>query len=135
MHGVLGKSFYVAPFARLARIRSAGITDLRYGNLLDEDWIGRDRFHHADDLRRPVPLPQAVDCYTVAATTGKCLGDLKDRLLGDGLVPLESALGRHHDPSLNLVFRKSRQWVGYEMNHLDLLSRLEVYEKIRGWLK
>ena len=135
VHGVLGKSPYVAPFARLARIRSAGITDLRYGNLLDEDWIGRDRFHHTDDLRRPVPLPQAVDCYTVAATTGKRLGDLKDRLLGDGLVPLESALGRHPDPSLNLEFPKSRQWIGYEMNHLDLLSQPEVYEKIRRWLR
>jgi len=27
------------------RIRSAGITDLRHGNLLDEDWEGRDRSH------------------------------------------------------------------------------------------
>lgn len=135
VHEVLGKSPYVAPFARLGRIRSAGITDLRYGNLIDEDWIGRDRFHHADDLRRPVPLPKGVDCYTIAATTGKRLGDLKDRLLGDGLVPLDSALGRHNDPSLNLTFPKARQWIGYEMNHLDLLSRPEVYEKIQYWLE
>lgn len=37
---VLGRSAYTAPFARLGKIRSAGITDLRYGNLLDEDWGG-----------------------------------------------------------------------------------------------
>lgn len=39
---VLGASPYTAPFARLGRIRSAGITDLRHGYLLDEDWEGRE---------------------------------------------------------------------------------------------
>lgn len=135
LSSILGKSSYVAPLARLGRIRSAGITDLRYGNLVDEDWAGRDRFDHTVDLRLPVPLPQAVRCYTIATTTGKRLGDLRDRLLGDGLVPLDSALGRHENPSLNLRFPRSRQWVGYEMNHLDLLSRPEVYERIRRWLR
>src|SRR4029079_9891005 len=53
---VLGATPYAAPFARLGKIRSAGITDLRYGNLLDEDWAGRDRFEPARDARRPVPL-------------------------------------------------------------------------------
>jgi len=34
---ILGVSPYSAAFARLGKIRSAGITDLRYGNLVDED--------------------------------------------------------------------------------------------------
>jgi pimeloyl-ACP methyl ester carboxylesterase len=134
VNGVLGRSPYVAPFARLGRIRSAGITDLRYGNLVDEDWAGRDRFDHVDDLRRPVPLPQGVRCYAIATTTGKRMGDMSDRLLGDGLVPLASALGCHENPSLNLTFPESQQWIGYEMNHLDLLSHSEVYKKIKEWL-
>src|SRR4030095_10668393 len=46
---LLGVSPSNAPFARLEKIRSAGITDLRYGNLLDEDWEGRDRFEHSAD--------------------------------------------------------------------------------------
>src|SRR5271165_3968803 len=41
---MLGKTPYAAAFARLGQIRSAGVTDLRYGNLMDEDWQGRDRF-------------------------------------------------------------------------------------------
>ena len=45
------------------------------------------------DSRRPVPLPAGVACYAIAATTGERRGDLKDRLWGDGLVPVESALG------------------------------------------
>ena len=45
------QSRYAAPFGRLARMRSAGITDLRYGSLLDEDWAGGDRFACGPDLR------------------------------------------------------------------------------------
>ena len=65
---------YAARFARLGKIRSAGITDLRYGNLLDEDWEKRDRFEPARDDRRAVPLPDGVECYAMAATTGKKTG-------------------------------------------------------------
>jgi pimeloyl-ACP methyl ester carboxylesterase len=131
---LLGISPYTAPFARLGKVRSAGITDLRYGNLVDEDWEGRDRFERSGDVRRAVSLPQGVQCFTIAATTGKHAGDLGDRLIGDGIVPLASALGRHGDPRLALTFPESRQWIGYEMNHLDLLSRREVYERISRWL-
>jgi len=131
---ILGVSPYTAPFARLGKIRSAGVTDLRHGNLVDEDWEGRDRFAHAQDLRLPVPLPKRVKCYAIAATTGKRAGDLGDRVLGDGLVPVASALGRHADPRLALSIPKSRQWVGYGMNHLDLLSHPEVYAVMKRWL-
>jgi len=115
-------------------VRSAGITDLRHGHLLDEDWVGRDRFARSGDRRQPVPLPDAVRCYTAAASIGAQGGDLKDRLLGDGLVPLESALGHHKDPRHALSFPPERQWVGYGMNHLELLSRAEVYTKLKEWL-
>ena len=37
---VLGAAPFTGPLARLPRIRSAGVTDLRHGNLLDEDWRG-----------------------------------------------------------------------------------------------
>jgi hypothetical protein len=50
---ILGVSAYTAPLARLGKIRSAGITDLRYGNLVDEDWAGRDRFAGGGDRRNP----------------------------------------------------------------------------------
>ncbi|MGO9274645.1 MAG: esterase/lipase family protein [Terriglobia bacterium] len=131
---LLGLSPYSEPFARLGKIRSAGITDLRYGNLLDEDWEGIDRFEHSGDLRRPVPLPTRVRCYTIAAAMGKKVGNLGGELLGDGLVPLNSALGRHKDPRLTLALAKSRQWVGYDMNHWDLLSHPAVYKQIKYWL-
>ncbi len=34
---ILGKTPYAAALARLGQIRSAGVADLRYGNLMDED--------------------------------------------------------------------------------------------------
>jgi len=131
---LLGATPYAAPFARLGKVRSAAITDLRHGNLLDEDWVGRDRFVRGADRRQPLPLPTGVRCYAVAASTGQQTGDLKDRLLGDGLVPLDSALGRHRDPRRCLAFTEERQWVGYGLNHLDLLCHAEVYAQLRRWL-
>ncbi len=132
---ILGKTPYAAAFGRLGRMRSAGVTDLRYGALVDEDWRGRDRFAREPDARRPVPLPEGVACYAIAATTAAAVGDLKDRLLGDGLVPVMSALGRHKEPATDLNFPPARQWIACETGHLDLLSRAAVYERLAGWLK
>ena len=101
--GALDLSPYTNALARLGKIRSAGITDLRYGNRLDDDWYGRDRFEHSGDLRRPMPLPEAVQCYAIAATQEKT-GSLHDRLPDDGIVPVDSALGRHADPAMTLSF-------------------------------
>lgn len=131
---VLGRSTLTAPLARLGEMRSAGITDLRYANLVDEDWRGRDRFDRDGGLPRPLPLPHGVACYTIAGTTGRRSGDLRDRWLGDGLVPVDTALGRHADPARTLAFPKSQQWIAYGLHHLDLLSRPEVYEQLRRWL-
>ena len=120
---ILQTSPYTSPLARLVKIRSAGITDLRYGNLLDEDWQGRDRFEHSGDQRHPVPLPQNVRCYAIAGTTGAKSADLGYCLPGDGLVPVDSALGRHLEPGRSLSFAESSQWIGYGMNHWDLLNQ------------
>ena len=132
---LLGVSPYSAPLARLGKIRSAGITDLRHGSLLDEDWAEHDRFARRSDPRRPVPLPADVACYAVAATTAVEVGGVSDRIVGDGLVPVPSALGRHADPARTLAFPPSRTWVAAGMNHFDLLGRLEVYARLRDWLE
>jgi pimeloyl-ACP methyl ester carboxylesterase len=129
----LDASPYTTAFARLGKIRSAGITDLRHGNLCDEDWRERDRFAHSRRKPRAVPLPLGVDCYAIAASLAKKSGELRERLLGDGLVPLSSALGQSADAKCDLALPKSRQWIAYGTNHLDLLNRREVYERIRKW--
>ncbi len=131
---LMDASPYVAPFGRLGKRRSAGITDLRYSNLVDEDWFGRDRFAQGPCDTCIVPLPAGARAYAVGATLGLGTDSLAHRLLGDGLVPLDSALGRHADPARALPFDESNSWIGYGMSHMDLLGRGEVYERIAGWL-
>ena len=134
LHFLLDLSPYSAPFARLGKARSAGITDLRYGSLVDEDWLGKDRFELGSDRRQPVPLPEGAACFAAAAVLGKRRGTVSDRLVGDGLVPLDSALGRHARAALVLPLPASHQWVGHGMGHLDLLGSRAVYAQLSKWL-
>ena len=131
---LLSATPYAGPFGRLAKLRSAGITDLRHGNLLDDDWAGGDRFERATDRRVPVPLPAGPRCYAIAGTTGAQAGDLKDKLLGDGLVPLASALGRHRLARRTLKFAPAHQRTFTGVNHMQLLSSADVFEQLRAWL-
>lgn len=131
---LLGSSRFAAPFARLAQLRSAGITDLRYGLLLEQDWAGHDRFRRQPDRRQPVPLPEGVACYTVAATTAAHRSRLAERLVGDGLVPLPSALGQHTDMARCLAFAKDAQWIAYRTNHMALLHHPDVARQLMDWL-
>ena len=134
LDALMGSSPYTKPFNALGQIRSAGITDLRYGHVLDEDWQGYDRFDLGSDQRQPLPLPEGVACYSVAATTAAKRSTLVDRLLGDGLVPLNSALGQHSEAGRTLAFAKDSQWIAYHTSHMELLSRPEVTRHIVQWL-
>ena len=125
---------YTAPFARIGRLRSAGITDLRYGHLLDDDWQGRDRFERSPDHRTLVPLPEGVNCFVVAAGTANQRGMLADRLIGDGLVPLRSALGEHDDPRRDLAFPRDSRMIAFGTNHIGLLSSRDVTRQLVRWL-
>ncbi len=129
----LGISPYTAPFAKLGQVRSGGITDLRHGNLLDDDWADGDRFERRGDQRIPVPLPEGVACYAVAATTGAKLA-ARSPLATDLLVPVNSALGLHKDPKRVLSFAKSHQFVVDNCNHFGMLHRPEVHDKVAHWL-
>ena len=136
---VLGSNPLTRPFAKIGQIRSAGITDLRHGNVLPADWQGADRFAGGPDTRQALPLPAGVACFAVAAalgggpaaaTTASKFGDAR----GDGLVPLSSALGQHAEVARCLVFPADRQWVATGTGHIALLHSLPVYQQLRRWL-
>ena len=126
---------YTAPFARLGQLRSAGITDLRYGYVVDEDWQGHDRFRRKADGRRPLPLPPGIAFYCVAASSAARRGLLAERLIGDGLVPLASALGQHADAQRCLAFAHDAQFIAYRTRHIDLLHSAEVTAQLLKWLR
>lgn len=127
---LLGATPYSAPLARIGLVRSAGIQDLRHGNLTDEHW-GRKR----PNASQQVALPVGVLCYAIAAVQGDSTQRVRNKVLGDGLVPVDSALGRHLRASHSLGFPPDNTCVLPHMNHFDLLSRGEVYQQLLAWLR
>lgn len=115
---VIGAMPYAAPFAKIGRIRSAGVTGLRHGHLLENQ-------------HGPIPLPEGIRCYAIAGLVGEQDAILRAKYLGDGLVPLDSALGRHHDASRHLDFPDDRQVVLAVTNHMQLLSDAGAYQTIK----
>jgi hypothetical protein len=131
---LLGSTPYSRPFAKLGQLRSAGVTDLRYGHVLDADWQGHDRFRRKPDSRAPLPLPDGVACFAVAATLAARRSTVADRLVGDGLVPLHSALGHHENADRQLHFASAQELIVYRTSHMQLLSSPQVTKQLLQWL-
>ncbi|RZJ10830.1 MAG: alpha/beta fold hydrolase [Rubrivivax sp.] len=119
---LLAFSAYSRPLAALAGRRSAGIRDLRFGSLLEADEGAASR----------VPLPTGVACYAVAATTARKPSGPPSRWLGDGLVPVASALGQHREAARRLAFTDTALFTG--LGHLGLQTDDAVLTQLQGWL-
>ena len=116
-----------------SRLRSAGIKDLRHGDLLDEDWQG-----HQPDERKPgqhgvVPLMPGVDYYFAAASLGRHEKDPLGHLLGDMLVRPDSAVGIHRDELRRLKIKPENCRIFHEKNHFDLLDDERVQQQVVEW--
>lgn len=120
---LLNLSAYSRPLALLAAGRSAGIRDLRHASLLEAD---------AGKASR-LPLPGGVACYAVAATTSRKPSGSPARWLGDGLVPVASALGQHRSPSRRLAFTDTALFTG--LGHLGLQTDPAVLRQLQEWLR
>ena len=114
--------------------RSSGIKDLRYGNLLDEDWHGVDPDRQSVDRRKPVPLVPGVEYYFAAATVGPRQRDIQSLLLGDLLVRLNSAVGEHSDNTRCIDIEPENCRIFYRKNHINLLGDQVVQAQIINWL-
>ena len=143
LDSVLGSNAVTRPFARIGQIRSSGITDLRHGHVLAEHWEGQDRFASAGSdgqaARQVLPLPEGVACFAVAGSTSKALKTLeelpaRDGLMGDGLVPVASALGKHASAALSLEFPPENQFVAYGTHYMALLKSEAIAAQLLRWL-
>ena len=128
---VLGISPYSAPLAKLGLVRSAGIQDLHDGSVTPEG--------------EQAVWPKQAKLYTLAATKQKAsastdkidLAQPLKRLLGDGLVPVKSALAQDAYTRLGLArpLPATRQAVVYATDHFELLSSQPVAQHLLRWLK
>ncbi len=125
---VMAMSKISAPLLVLAGVRSAGVTDLRFGAVRDSDWRDVEHVDVGHDPRTPTPLPEGVRCYTVAGT----VATEKGVFAGDGIVPVDSALGRHDDDAFALAFDEAV--VVNDCHHVALMSKPQVYALLKRWL-
>ena len=128
-----GLARYTAPLARLGKVRSAGITDLRHGL---QDAAGQ-------ALPLPLAPPKGPRCWALAGTLdvgpepaaagGRARGAFS-RLRGDGLVPVASALGQHKLVTQCLAFAPGHTAVLPATGHLALLHSPAVLQQLQAWL-
>ncbi|HET7421281.1 MAG TPA: alpha/beta fold hydrolase [Candidatus Dormibacteraeota bacterium] len=120
------------PLANILDLRSAGIRDLRFGYVVEDDWRFEDPERLFHDRRTDVePLPGCSYTFIAASVTRDSRHPLS-WIGGDLLVRTESAAGRRVDGS-TAVSADSVIHLG-AMTHFDLLDHPLVYEHVRNAL-
>ncbi len=120
--GALGLPRPVAgALGRLAQRRSEGWSDFVAGRLLDPDPRTGDTAQHAF-----VGLPAQLLSHAIAGAVGDGLTD--------GLVPVDSALGRHPLPTHDLQLPAEHRFIAQGVDHLGLLASPAVFQAMRRWL-
>ncbi|WP_367111334.1 esterase/lipase family protein [uncultured Psychrobacter sp.] len=132
---VISKLPFAGALAKLGDLRSAGIIDLRHGSVRDADWQSlKGRSVLPPDFRHPTPLPRHVYTYFIASTLAEAHYDAKTtKLLGDGLVTIESALGEDEDEHTLLV-PEGHKAIFYGISHYNLIYSSRVHKQIIAWL-
>jgi pimeloyl-ACP methyl ester carboxylesterase len=118
--------------ADVLALRSRGIKDLRYGNLRDEDWHGRDLDALLRNGRHPVPLLPSIRHHLVAGVLPE--DPRLAALLGDSLVTPKSALGRAEARDRSPAFPQEHVRIFPKLSHMDLLASPDVTEVLVAWL-
>jgi len=120
-------------FANALNLRSAGIKDLRYGYLTEEDWFGHDPDAYLRNTGREIPFLQNVNHYFVCATLTRESDAPMGRLFGDWLVLSSSAWASGgRGQRLRFPVDNYRHYGG--ASHFDLLNHPAIYEQLSRWL-
>jgi triacylglycerol lipase len=118
---------------RALRRRSAGVKDLRFGALVDEDWSGHDpdavRWPH----RSPVPLVATAEHYVIAGTLIARSAHPAAEVLGDSLVTCFSARGQTLPTWPATLVPATHGRTLPNVGHLALAHHDAVYEQMLTW--
>jgi pimeloyl-ACP methyl ester carboxylesterase len=118
--------------AKLLNTRSAGIKDLRFGYMLDEDWTDKDPDAFLRDERHDVPMLDGVTYGFIAATFLPDPAHPLGHLLGDLLVRVPSAAGGAEGSTRNVRFHIGG--VLHGVHHIALLNHPRVYPLLSRFL-
>jgi pimeloyl-ACP methyl ester carboxylesterase len=118
--------------AKLLNTRSAGIKDLRFGYVLDEDWTDKDPDAFLRDERHDVPMLDGVTYGFIAATFLSDPAHPLGALLGDLLVRVPSAAGSAVEPARSVRFHIGG--VLHGVHHIALLNHPRVYPLVSRFL-
>jgi pimeloyl-ACP methyl ester carboxylesterase len=122
------------PVAKVLNARSAGIKDLRYGALCEEDWRDLDPDALWQHNRSDVPFLEHAQHYTICATVTRDPESRLAAIVGDLLVLLPSASGRGR-PGRSIPFPIENGLHVGGITHFHLLNHPAVYEQMRAWLE
>ena len=117
---------------KLLNARSAGIKDLRFGSVLDEDWRDHDPDAFFTDTSRHAPFVDGVAYGYIAARFRDPAQGPLGSLLGDLLVQLPSASGQHRDEARHLPFHMGHVLQG--VHHVALTHHPDVYPQLVRFL-
>ena len=130
----LSKTELTRPMAALINRRSAGIKDLRFGYLVDDDWSDCDPDTCLKSHRHNLPLLSTANHYSISATITTGQHHPLGRIFGDLLVPPASATGRH-PRNRHIPFKSDHCYHVGHSHHFDLLNHPDVYYTMDAWLQ
>lgn len=119
-NSLLGVSPYSKPLMALGNIRSLGIRSLRHGHIVAPA--------DAAENQQPLPFNPRIRHLLLAAKIGD---DPAKRWLGDGLVPVSSAMGEEHFPASH---EQVDRVVLDDVGHIRLLGDERTYDALRRWM-
>ncbi len=116
-------------------LRSAGIKDLRYGYLIDEDWKGKDPDTLLKNSKNLVPLLEGVSYYIISGTVTDDPESIFSVWFGDAMVRKPSVLGKDKSGihTLPIPEENHKEFAG--IDHIKLMHEPKVYEQIKDWSK
>ena len=113
----------------LLKTRSAGVKDLRFGNLVDEDWLDYDPDELMTDRRVAIPWLATARHHLAVGRPASGVGTF-----GDGMVRPASAGGRAHGSQPGAPGGSDVK-VMPGLGHLALARNRAVYDQVERWVK
>lgn len=125
------------PFTKITKnvinLRSAGIKDLRYGYLIDEDWKGKDPDALLKNSKNHVPLQEGVKYYVITGTITENPESFFATWFGDAMVRKPSALGKSSNEKFHLPIPEENHKEFPGIDHIQLMNEPKIYTQIKEW--